>query len=112
MPVIRLPDPLRRYAGGAASFTVAGGTVEEALAEAFRLHPDLRVRLVDEAGRIRRHLVGFRNEQELSREGAEEATLAPDDVLVFLEAIGGGAAESHGADARLPGRVRGREAGR
>jgi hypothetical protein len=91
MPVIRVPDALRRYAGGAASFPVAGGTVAEALADAFRLHPDLRVRLMDEAGRVHRHLVVFRNEGELARDGLEGTALAPDDGLTFLEAIGGGA---------------------
>ncbi len=90
MPAIRVPDTLRRYAGGAASFPVAGRTVAEALAEAFRLHPDLRLRLVDEAGRVHRHLVVFRNETELPREGLEDTALAPDDSLTFLEAIGGG----------------------
>ena len=90
MPAIRVPDALRRYAGGAASFPVVGRTVAEALAEAFRLHPGLRIRLVDEAGRVHRHLVVFRHETELPREGLEDIALAPDDSLTFLEAIGGG----------------------
>jgi hypothetical protein len=79
VPTIRVPDPLRRYAGGAVSFPVAGGTVAEALADAFRLHPDLRLRLVV-----------FRNEGELARAGLESANLEPSDTLTFLEAIGGG----------------------
>jgi sulfur carrier protein ThiS len=91
MLVIRLPDALRRYSGGKASFEIAGGTVEEVLAGAFRLYPDLRIRLVDEAGRVHGHLVVFRNETELPREGLENAVLAPGDTLTFLEAIGGGA---------------------
>lgn len=91
MPAIRLPEGLRRYTGGAASFEVAQGTVGEALTEAFRLHPGLRIRLVDEAGRVHRYLVVFRNETELPREGLEQTVLAPDDSLTFLEAIGGGA---------------------
>ena len=90
MPVIRLPDALRRYAGGNASFEVAGGTVAEALAAAFRVYPDLRLRLVDEAGRVHPYLVVFRNEGELRRDGLAEAALAPGDRLTFLEAIAGG----------------------
>ena len=103
MPTIRVPDALRRYTGGAASFPVAGGTLAEALADAFRLHPDLRIRLVDETGRIHRHLVVFRNDEELPRDGAEAATLAPDDGLTFLEAIGGGARTAGGR--RMPRRI-------
>ena len=93
MPTIRVPDPLRRYTGGAASFPVAGRTVAEALADAFRLHPDLRIRLVDDTGRLHRHLAAFRNEEELPREGTEgvaDVSLDPGDILTFLEAIGGG----------------------
>jgi molybdopterin synthase sulfur carrier subunit len=90
VPTIRVPDPLRRYAGGAVSFPVAGGTVAEALADAFRLHPDLRLRLVDDTGRLHRHLVVFRNEGELARAGLESANLELSDTLTFLEAIGGG----------------------
>jgi molybdopterin synthase sulfur carrier subunit len=90
VPTIRVPDPLRRYAGGEAAFPVAGKTVAEALADAFRLHPDLRLRLVDEAGRVRPYLVVFRNDEELPREGVADASLDPGDTLTFLEAIGGG----------------------
>jgi hypothetical protein len=91
MPTIRIPDPLRGYAGGAASFEVGGATVEEALADAFRLHPDLRSRIVDGQGRVHRHLLVFRNEAGLPREEIAGTTLAPGDAVTFLEAVGGGA---------------------
>jgi hypothetical protein len=90
MPVIRLPDALRRYAGGVASIEVPGGTMAEALAAAFVAYPDLRLRLVDESGRVYPYLAVFHNEAELPRDGMGETTLAPGDCLTFLEAIGGG----------------------
>jgi sulfur carrier protein ThiS len=90
MPVISLPDGLRRYAGGNPSFEVPGGTVAEALAAAFRVYPDLRLRLVDEAGRVHPYLVVFRNDAELGRDGLAETALGPGDRLTLLEAIGGG----------------------
>ena len=90
MPVLSLPDGLRRYAGGNASFEVPGGTVTEALAAAFGIYPDLRLRLVDESGRVYPYLAVFHNEAELPRDGMGEAVLAPGDRLTFLEAIGGG----------------------
>jgi hypothetical protein len=91
VPAIRLPDGLRRYAGGGTSLEVPGRTVDEALAAAFRAYPELRLRLVDESGRVHSYLAVFRNEMELSRPGLAEATLAPGDRLTFVEAIGGGA---------------------
>jgi len=91
MPTVRIPDPLRRYAGGAASFEVGGATVEEALEDAFRLHPDLRSRIVDGEGRVHHHLLAFRNEAGLRREEIAGTALTPGDALTFLEAVGGGA---------------------
>lgn len=90
MPTLRLPDGLRRYTGGEASIEVPGTTVAEALAAAFAAYPDLRLRLVNEAGRVHPYLAVFRNEAELGRDGLDEAVLAPGDRLTFLEAIGGG----------------------
>ena len=90
MPTLRLPEVLCRYAGGAATLEVAGATVAEALADAFRRHPDLRIRLVDEAGAIHPHLAVFRNEAQLRRAGAAEAPLGPGDTLTLLVAVDGG----------------------
>jgi sulfur-carrier protein len=92
VPFIRLPEPLSRYAGGRARFPVPGATVGEALEAAFRLYPELRLRLVDDEGRVPLHLAVFRNETAVAREGVAALAVAPDDTLTFIEAIGGGAA--------------------
>ncbi len=63
----------------------------EALEAAFRAYPDLRPRLVDEGGRVHRHLAAFRGETAVRREGIGALALGPDDTLTFIEAIGGGA---------------------
>jgi len=90
VPTIRIPEALRRYAGGEAAFAVAGATVGEALEEAFRTHPDLRLRLVDDAGLVHPHLAIFRNEEQLPRPEAAGWALQPEDTLIFLVAVGGG----------------------
>jgi len=90
MPTIRLPGPLRRYSGGAASLLVAGATVGAALDAAFGLYPELRPRLLDDRGEVHRHLAVFRNGTELPRSGLAQATLGAEDTLTLLEAVGGG----------------------
>lgn len=90
MPSLRIPDALRRYAGGEALLEATGATVGEVLDEAFRRHPDLQVRLVDEAGVVRSHLAVFRNEEQLPREAAGAETLGPGDTLTLLLAVDGG----------------------
>lgn len=90
VPTLRIPDALRRYAGGEALLEAAGATVGEVLDDAFRRHPGLRIRLVDEAGVVRSHLAVFRNEGQLPREQAAGESLGPGDTLTLLLAVDGG----------------------
>ena len=91
MATILLPALLRPYAGGAASLEMAGGTVGEAFAELFAVHPGLRARMLDPAGRFHRHLLVFLGDRRLPRGDWEALPLAPGDTLRLLTAVGGGA---------------------
>ena len=90
MPTLRIPEALCRYARGEVALEVAGATVGEALLDAFERYPDLRTRLVDEAGLVRLHLAIFRNEEQLRREEAAAVPLGAGDSLTLLVAVGGG----------------------
>jgi len=90
VPTLRIPEALRRYAGGEVVLQVGGAAVGAALADAFARHPALRIRLVDESGRVHPHLAVFRNEEQLRREDADSAALGPDDTLTLLIAVDGG----------------------
>jgi sulfur-carrier protein len=90
VPSLRIPDALRRYAGGEAVLEAAGATVGEVLDAAFRRHPHLQVRLVDESGVVRSHLAVFRNEEQLRREQAAAEPLGPGDTVTLLLAVDGG----------------------
>ena len=92
VPTLRIPDALRSYAAGEAVLEAVGATVGEILDDAFRRHPGLRIRLVDEAGVVRSHLAVFRNEEQLPRERAAGETLGPGDTLTLLLAVDGGQA--------------------
>ncbi len=91
MATILLPTLLRPDAAGAASVQVAGSTVGEALEALFALHPGLRPRMLDRAGRIHRHLLVFHGDQRLSRGDWAAVPLGPEDTLRMLMAVGGGA---------------------
>ena len=90
MPILRIPDALRRYAGGEAVLQATGATVGEVLDDAFHRHPDLQIRLVDEAGFVRSHLAVFCNEKQLRREEAAGEPVGPGDTVMLLVAVGGG----------------------
>jgi hypothetical protein len=87
---VRLPEFLRRYAGGSRERPAAGGTVGSVLADLVRTHPDLGERLFGRDGGLASHLVAFRNGASLPREGLAAAPLAEGDLLEIHAAASGG----------------------
>ncbi|WP_249010444.1 MoaD/ThiS family protein [Conexibacter sp. DBS9H8] len=86
MAVICVRGPIRRLAGDQAEHALAAGTVREGLSALERTHPPLRGWILDEQGRVRRHINIYVN-----GERAEAATaLAPSDRVDVVPAITGG----------------------
>jgi molybdopterin converting factor small subunit len=86
MCVVRLRGPLKQLAGGESDHPVDGATVGEVLRELERSRPALGGWILDERGRIRRHINVFVNgEQE-----TEESAVTGDDRIDVLPAISGG----------------------
>lgn len=84
---VRIPTPLRSYTGQAAHVSAEGATVAEVLADLDRQFPGIRFRVVDEQGRLRRHMKVFVNE-EVVRDLA--TPLAPTDEVTLMQALSGG----------------------
>ena len=60
MPLkVRIPTPLRSYTGQSATVEADGATIEALLEDLDRRHPGIRFRIVDEQGRLRRHMSVF-----------------------------------------------------
>jgi len=85
MALVRLRGPLKALAGG-SELPVAGVTVAELLGALERERPALHGWILDERGRIRRHMNVFVNGEK----GGEETAIAPDDEVDVLPAISGG----------------------
>ena len=84
---VRIPTPLRSYTAQAATVEAQGTTVAEVLADLDRQFPGLRFRVVDEQGRLRRHMKVFVNEdvvRDLS------TPLGPADEVTLMQALSGG----------------------
>lgn len=84
---VRIPTPLRSYTGQAARVTADGTTVAEVLVDLDRRFPGIRFRVVDEQGRLRKHMRVFVNE-DVVRDLA--TPLAPDDEVTLMQALSGG----------------------
>jgi molybdopterin converting factor small subunit len=86
MATVRLRNPLKGLAGDRGEHVVDGATVAELLRELERSHPPLSGWILDERGRVRRHINVFVNGEQA---GADTSVGAEDRVDV-LPAISGG----------------------
>jgi molybdopterin synthase sulfur carrier subunit len=87
---VKLPTQLRDAAGGNASASVPGATVGEALEALYSEHGDLRERIADESGGLRRFVnVYLRGEDIRFLDGLDTAVADGDEVTI-LPAVAGG----------------------
>ncbi len=84
---VRIPTPLRSYTGEQAVVEATGSTVAEVLGDLETRHPGMRFRLVDEQGRIRKHMKVFVND-EATRD--LETPITDTDELTIMQALSGG----------------------
>jgi molybdopterin converting factor small subunit len=84
--VVRLRGPLKRLAGDRTEHPADGATVGEVLCALERAQPALTGWVLDERGRIRRHINVFVNGER----GREETPVAAEDRVDVLPAISGG----------------------
>ena len=84
---VRIPTPLRSYTGQSAVVAAVGTTVDDVLIDLDRQFPGIRFRMVDEQGRIRKHMRVFVNE-EPTRD--LHAAVAPTDEVTIMQALSGG----------------------
>ncbi len=86
MAVVSVRGPLRKLAGGRAEHELEGATVVELLRALEVRHPDTGGWILDERGRIRRHINVFVNGER----GDEKTGVRSGDRIEVLPAITGG----------------------
>ena len=86
MPLVRLRGPLKQRAGDLAEQEVEGARVVDVVRSLEAAHPALDGWILDERGRIRRHINVFVNGERAH----EEAAVTGGDKLDVLPAISGG----------------------
>lgn len=91
MPVtVKIPTQLRASVGGAAELSVEGTTVGEALDSLYGEHPDLRERLTEDGGKLRRFVNVYVDGEDVRfGEGLETPVPAGGEIQI-LPAVAGG----------------------
>ncbi len=95
---VRIPTPLRSFAGGRAEIAVESPTVGEAVRQLVEAHPGLRRHLLSTDGSLRNFVSLFVNDQDIRTLERDATPLKDGDVVVIVPAIAGGAP----AGARAP----------
>jgi adenylyltransferase/sulfurtransferase len=90
MAVLRIPTPLRAYAGGNSQIEVKSDKVSGALDELVAAHPELKPHLFTEAGELRAFVNLFVNEENVRDLQGGETPVKPGDTLMILPSIAGG----------------------
>jgi adenylyltransferase/sulfurtransferase len=88
---IRIPTPLRGFAGGESTITVEANTAIQALEALAGAHPSLRQHLFDETGALRSFVNVYKNDEDIRFLDRGDTVLADDDELSIVPSIAGGA---------------------
>jgi MoaD family protein len=87
---VKLPTQLRDAAGGAATASVGGATVGEALDALYAQHGELRARMSDDDGSLRRFVNVYLSGEDIRFLEGLETPVSDGDELTVLPAVAGG----------------------
>jgi sulfur-carrier protein len=90
MPTVKLPTQLREAAGGAGAVSVDGATVGEVLTSLFDRHGELRDRLSDGNGGVRRFVNVYVDGEDIRFGDGLQTPVAEGQEVQILPAVAGG----------------------
>jgi molybdopterin synthase sulfur carrier subunit len=91
MPIkVLIPTPLRNLTGNAAEVSVEAANVGALIQALDAAHPGLKERLCDEAGKLRRFVNVYLNEEDIRFLQGEATALKAGDEVSIVPAIAGG----------------------
>ncbi|MBA2448744.1 MAG: MoaD family protein [Chloroflexi bacterium] len=88
---VRIPAPLRSVTAGESEVSVDGGSVAEALTELESRYPQIRQRLRDDEGALRRFVNLYVNGEDVRFLQGLETGLSTGDEVAIIPAVAGGA---------------------
>lgn len=89
MPEVAFTAALERFLSAPAA-RVAGATVRDALEEVFRGNPRLRGYVLDDQGRLRKHVVVFVDGEPVADRDGLADPLSPAAKVFVMQALSGG----------------------
>jgi molybdopterin synthase sulfur carrier subunit len=90
MSNVRIPPVLRETTGGSRTVTADGATVDEVLGDLFARYPALRERVTTD-GELSPFVNVYVNDRDVRYRDGLATVVEPDDVVILLPAMAGGA---------------------
>lgn len=90
MATLRIPTPLRQYAGGQSEIAVQGETVGAALDDLLDRYPALKTHLLNGDGQLRPFVNLFLGEDNVRELQGTQTPIQEDDRLMLIPSIAGG----------------------
>lgn len=90
MVKIRFTSALKRFFPSLTEIQTEGTTVKEVLQNIEKIHPGITTYLVDDNGRLRKHINIFVQGDLINNPETLEDTLKNDDEVLILQALSGG----------------------
>jgi molybdopterin converting factor small subunit len=84
---VRIPSPLRSYTAQESVVDVDAPDLAAVFAELDRRYPGIRFRVIDEQGRLRRHMRVFVNDEAVRD---LDVRVEPSDEVTIMQALSGG----------------------
>ena len=88
--MVKIPTPLRSFAGGATELPIEGGTVGAVLGTLAEEHPALKRHLFTPEGRLRSFVTIYLNDEDIRSLEREATPLKEGDVVSIVPAVAGG----------------------
>ncbi|MDP8939329.1 MAG: MoaD/ThiS family protein [Actinomycetota bacterium] len=92
MPTVKIPTPLRQYAGGNSEVQVGGNTAGESLDHLTEEHPDLRQHLYTGDGKLRSFVNVYKGDEDIRYLEGQDTEVSESDELSIIPSIAGGSA--------------------
>ena len=90
MATVRIPTQLRSLVDGASELTVDGETVGDVLKALDAAHPGFGERLFDDAGKLRRFVNVFLDDEDIRFLDGLDSKVADGAVVSIVPAVAGG----------------------
>ena len=87
---VRVPTPLRKFAGGSRDVQASGGTVGELIENLEQQYPGIKERLCEEDGVLRRFINVYVNGEDIRYAKGVDTTLKDGDEVSIIPAVSGG----------------------